>query len=39
MTKAIRIHEHGGPEVMKYEDVEVGSPGPGRSGYGRPQSA
>jgi NADPH:quinone reductase len=30
MTKAIRIHEHGGPEVMKFEDVEVGSPGPGQ---------
>ncbi len=28
MTKAIRIHEHGGPEVMKWEDVEVGAPGP-----------
>ena len=29
MTKAIRIHEHGGPEVLKWEDVEVGDPGPG----------
>ncbi|MBE7636079.1 NADPH:quinone reductase [Sneathiella sp. P13V-1] len=29
MTKAIRFHEVGGPEVMKWEDVEVGSPGPG----------
>ena len=28
MTKAIRIHEHGGPEVLKWEDVEVGEPGP-----------
>jgi NADPH:quinone reductase len=28
MTKAIRIHEYGGPEVLKWEDVEVGSPGP-----------
>lgn len=26
MTHAIRIHEHGGPEVMKWENVEVGSP-------------
>ena len=26
MTHAIRIHEHGGPEVMKWESVEVGSP-------------
>jgi NADPH:quinone reductase len=29
MSKAIRIHEQGGPEVMRFEDVEVGSPGPG----------
>ena len=29
MTKAIKIHEHGGPEVLKWEDVEVGEPGPG----------
>lgn len=30
MTKAFRIHEHGGPEVLKWEDVEVGDPGPGQ---------
>ncbi|TVR07886.1 MAG: quinone oxidoreductase [Salinarimonadaceae bacterium] len=29
MPKAIRVHEHGGPEVMRYEDVTVGDPGPG----------
>lgn len=29
MTHAIRIHEHGGPEVMKWESVDVGAPGPG----------
>jgi NADPH2:quinone reductase len=29
MTKAIRIHEHGGPEVLKYEDADPGRPGPG----------
>lgn len=29
MVKAIRIHEFGGPEKMKIEDVEVGDPGPG----------
>ena len=29
MTKAIQIHEYGGPEVMRWEDVEVGAPGPG----------
>mgnify|MGYP003976709341 CR=1 FL=1 len=28
MAKAIRIHENGGPEVMRLEDVEVGDPGP-----------
>ncbi|MBC7623726.1 MAG: quinone oxidoreductase [Aeromicrobium sp.] len=28
MIKAIRIHEHGGPEVLKWEEVEVGNPGP-----------
>ena len=29
MTKAIRIHETGGPEVLTWEDVEVGDPGEG----------
>jgi len=29
MPKAIRVTEVGGPEVMKYVDVEVGPPGPG----------
>ena len=29
MTKAIRFHETGGPEVMKWEDVDVGHPGDG----------
>lgn len=29
MTKAIRIHETGGPEVMRWEEVAVGEPGPG----------
>ena len=28
MTKAIVIHEYGGPDVLKWEDVEVGKPGP-----------
>ena len=31
MTKAIRIHTHGGPEVMKYEDVPTPEPGPGEA--------
>jgi NADPH2:quinone reductase len=30
MTYAIRIHRYGGPEVMQYEQIEVGSPGPGQ---------
>ena len=30
MPKAIRIHEHGGPEVLRWEEVEVGEPGPGQ---------
>lgn len=29
MPHAIRIHETGGPEVMRWEEVEVGKPGPG----------
>ena len=29
MSKAIRIHETGGPEVLLWEDVEIGEPGPG----------
>ncbi len=29
MTKAIRIHQTGGPETMVLEDIEVGQPGPG----------
>ena len=28
MTKAIRIHEPGGPEVMRWEDVPAPEPGP-----------
>ncbi len=29
MTHAIRVHDYGGPEVLKWETVEVGGPGPG----------
>lgn len=29
MGHAIRIHAHGGPEVLQWEAVEVGEPGPG----------
>ena len=30
MTQAIRIHETGGPEVLKWEEVDVGEPGAGQ---------
>ena len=30
MSKSILMHENGGPETMKLEDVEVGKPGPGQ---------
>ena len=30
MPNAIRIHEAGGPEVLKWEAVEVGAPGHGQ---------
>jgi NADPH:quinone reductase len=29
--KAIRVNEHGGPEVLSYEDVPVPEPGPGEA--------
>lgn len=29
MTRAVRIHETGGPEVIRLEDVELGAPGKG----------
>jgi NADPH2:quinone reductase len=29
MAKAVRFYETGGPQVLRYEDVEVGDPGPG----------
>src|SRR5262249_21679776 len=31
MAKAVRLHKQGGPEVMQYEDVQVGDPGPGQA--------
>lgn len=31
MSKAVRFYEIGGPEVLKFEDVEVGAPGPGEA--------
>src|SRR5690625_1693615 len=29
MSQAIRVHEHGGPEALRWEAVEVPAPGPG----------
>lgn len=29
MTHAIRIHEHGGPDVLRWEEMEAGQPGQG----------
>jgi NADPH2:quinone reductase len=31
MAKAIRIHETGGPEVLVWEEIEVGEPGSGQA--------
>ena len=31
MVKAVRIHQIGGPEVLTYEDISVGVPGPGEA--------
>lgn len=30
MSKVVRFHQTGGPEVLRYEDAEVGEPGPGQ---------
>ena len=29
MSRAIRVHDYGGAEVLKWDEVEVGAPGPG----------
>ena len=31
MSKAIRIHEYGGPDVLRWEDVPTPEPGPGEA--------
>ncbi len=31
MINAIRVHQTGGPEVLKYEQVPIGEPGPGEA--------
>jgi NADPH2:quinone reductase len=28
MSRSVQIHEHGGPEVLRFEDLDVGPPGP-----------
>jgi len=30
MPHAVRIHQAGGPDVMQWDSVEVGAPGPGQ---------
>ena len=30
MVAAIRVHKVGGPEVLTYEEIEIGAPGPGQ---------
>jgi NADPH2:quinone reductase len=30
MVAAVRVHKHGGPEVLTYEDIEVAAPGQGQ---------
>ena len=30
MTKAVRFHTSGGPEVLQLADIQVGDPGPGQ---------
>ena len=29
MVAAVRVHKTGGPEVLTYEQIEIGAPGPG----------
>src|SRR5262249_26914841 len=31
MVAAVRVHKHGGPEALTYEDVQVPAPGPGQA--------
>ena len=31
MARAIRFHQHGGPEVLRVEDLDPGAPGPGEA--------
>ncbi len=31
MPHAIRVHSYGGPEVLRWEEIEAGAPGPGQA--------
>jgi len=31
MVAAVRVHKHGGPEALTYDEVEVAAPGPGQA--------
>ncbi len=31
MSKVVRVYQHGGPEQLRIEDLEVGEPGPGEA--------
>lgn len=31
MSKAVRFHQTGGPDVLEFEDINVGEPGPGEA--------
>jgi NADPH:quinone reductase-like Zn-dependent oxidoreductase len=31
MAKAIRVHANGGPEVLQWEEIDVGQPGEGQA--------
>ena len=37
MTYAIRIHKTGGPEVLSWEEVQLGKPGPARHASATPR--
>jgi len=30
MVAAVRVHKTGGPEVLTYDQIEIGAPGPGQ---------
>ena len=38
MATAVRIHSHGGPEVMQLEEIELAPPVPARFASATPRS-